>query len=74
MHSYKTGTSVAQIIEDGWARDFKISQTLDELAEMGHILRASDVQLEWDILDDRMKNYYDALDKAKEEEERINAD
>jgi len=48
---YVAGTSLDEIISDGWSRDLDPQQTVDEAAIMGHTVTLDEVKAgfnEWD--------------------------
>jgi hypothetical protein len=51
---YRPGTTLEQILTDGWARGFAIPQTYDEAKEMGFIIKPSEIMAKWQELDAEM--------------------
>jgi len=48
---YKDGVTLAQIIEDGWARGFLPNQTVEEAEIMGYHVTMMEVENAWKKLD-----------------------
>ena len=44
---YKIGTTLEQIISDGWSRDLTLEQTLGEAALMGFTLTPTQLRQAW---------------------------
>ena len=60
MKVYKEGTTLAQIIEDGWARGFHQSQTYEEATAMGFFTTEEYILNEWAKLEEMLEAYMDA--------------
>ncbi len=54
---YQEGTTLQEIIKDGWARDFDAKQTLSEALAMGYNLTEESILAEWDLLDKEVDNW-----------------
>ncbi len=53
---YKEGTTLNQIIEDGWSRGFKAKQTVSEAAAMGFGITKDELFAVWDYLERKMEH------------------
>lgn len=47
---YKTGTPLTTIIQDGWARGFEATQTVEEAQASGYKITLEQVQSYWAVL------------------------
>lgn len=66
---YKDGTPMFEIILDGWARGFLVSQTDEELKIMGFTqVSEFDIIKIWELLEDKMQNHFEK-EAAKESKE-----
>ena len=54
---YQEGTTLQEIIKDGWARGFQVSQTLSEATDMGYTLTEESILAEWELLDKEVDNW-----------------
>lgn len=60
---YKPGTTLAQIIEDGWSRDFQAEQTLMEAQAQGFTVTITEIRTEWFRLDNKYQEHnHDEID------------
>lgn len=62
MHKpYRDDVTAQQIMEDGWARGFRVTQTLSELHAMGfNALTEADVLADWKRQNKEFDNYVEA--------------
>jgi hypothetical protein len=57
MQPYKKGSTLEQIIEDGWSSGFQISQTMIEIELMGYHSNLNYVRSEWNRMDKEFMEY-----------------
>ena len=51
MQMYKLGTTLFEILWDGWSRDFDVTQTLREANAQGFPIDISTVAKVWKLMD-----------------------
>lgn len=61
---YKPGTAKEQIIADGWARGFAVSQTVDELKAQGFEATADEVSVAFDRHQAKMEIFFNDPSEA----------
>ena len=54
---YVAGTQAEAIIDDGWARGFKIEQTMQELEIQGYSIEEEAVLIMWENWDDELAKH-----------------
>jgi len=61
--AYAPGTSLADILTDGWARGFRVTQTMEEAESMGYEVTEDEIVDSWEHQDEAFKRYlnYDLL-------------
>lgn len=52
--SYKEGTPLAEIIDDGWSRGFQLEQTVKEATAMGFEVTEAFVKARWESLEENI--------------------
>lgn len=62
---YRDGTTLDQIIFDGWSRGFLPDQTLCEALAQGYSVTLDQILLRWSDLDKEYQQYFD-LQKGDE--------
>jgi hypothetical protein len=52
---YREDTTLDDIIKDGWARGFALSQTIYEAKQMGFTITVEELRTQWRALDDQFE-------------------
>ena len=52
--AYKEGTTLQEIIDDGWSRGFLLDQTLREATAQGYEITSEYLRRAWDLWDQKM--------------------
>lgn len=52
--AYVDGTTLQQILDDGWSRGFLPQQTLEEAEAQGFSLSAEELTAAWKVWDDKL--------------------
>ena len=61
---YKPGTTLNQILEDGWSRGFEYEQTLMEAHASGYTVTITEIKAEWFRLDNKYEQHnHDEIDE-----------
>jgi len=63
--AYKIGTPLAEIILDGWARGFKVPQTMEEAESMGYEVTEEEIIDAWEYQDKMFRVYLHSVINKK---------
>ena len=55
---YKDGTTLYEILKDGWSRMFEHEQTVNEAAQMGYTVTEEYVESIWQVFEEDMGSYF----------------
>ena len=52
---YKNGTTLDQIVTDGWARGFRTCQTIEEARASGFVISKKELTTKWEIIETKYR-------------------